>query len=76
MQELDLIKLGFECVEQYTHDEYYTNRYVRGVLEVEFTYRGVLGMKGKLQTVDLAVQEVNCMPITLEKLKMLDAILN
>ena len=40
MNENELKGLGFELTKKYEHDQYHTNRYARGVLEVEFTYEG------------------------------------
>lgn len=75
MTELELSRLGFQCKKQYTHDEFYTNRYTKGVLQVEFTYEGVLGTNGQLKTVDLTITEVNGKPITLEEMEVLTPIL-
>jgi len=40
MTENELKGLGFELTQQYEHDQYHTNRYAKGVLEVEFSYEG------------------------------------
>lgn len=70
MKESELKSLGFECVKQYTHDNYNTNRYTKGVLQVEFTYEN-----GDLKTVDLNVTEVIGKLVTLNDMKALTPIL-
>ncbi|MBC7399827.1 MAG: hypothetical protein H7289_07755 [Mucilaginibacter sp.] len=70
MTEQQLKGLGFVLTESYPHDEFNTNRYKKGVLEVEFTYRG-----DELITYDLTISEVNSMPITFDELKILSPIL-
>lgn len=71
MTESDIKKLGFELVKRYEHDQYSTNRYKKGILEVEFTYEN-----NKLVTLELTMGEVNCLPITESELQQLDKILN
>lgn len=66
MTENELKGLGFELTKQYEHDQFYTNRYAKGVLEVEFTYEG-----DKLLTCDLTISEMNCKPVTLDEMKAL-----
>lgn len=70
MTELELIELGFKCEKEYTHDQYHTNRYVSGVLSIEFTYED-----DELKSVDLTISEVNSKPITLAEMKVLTPIL-
>lgn len=70
MTENELKALGFELTEQYEHDQYHTNRYAKGVLEVEFTYEG-----DKLFTCDLTISELKCKPVTLDEIKVLTPIL-
>lgn len=70
MTELQLKGLGFEFTKQYEHDEFHTNRYAKGVLEVEFTYEGK-----ELKTCDLTMSELNCKPVTFDEMKDLTAIL-
>jgi hypothetical protein len=70
MTEQQLKGLGFEITKQYEHDQFHTNRYVKGVLEVEFTYEG-----DKLLTCDLTISEMNCKPVTLDEMKALTPIL-
>jgi len=53
MTEDGLKGLGFELTQQYEHDQYHTNRYVKGLFEVEFTYEG-----DKLLTCDLTIPEL------------------
>lgn len=70
MTEEQLKGLGFVMTKQYKHDEFVTNRYTNGVLEVEFTY----GWEG-LKTVELTISEVNCKPVNFEEMKALTPIL-
>ena len=70
MTENELKGLGFQLTQQYEHDQYHTNRYAKGVLEVEFTYEG-----DKLLTCDLAISELNYKPVTLDEMKALTPIL-
>ena len=70
MTENELKELGFELTQQYEHDQYNTNRYDKGVLEVEFTYEG-----DKLLTCDLTISELNSKPVTLDEMKALTPIL-
>ena len=53
MTEQQLIDLGFKLEEQYNHDEFNTNIFSKGVLEVEFTY-----YKGKLLTHEVTIKLV------------------
>ena len=70
MTENELKELGFELTQQYEHDQYNTNRYDKGVLEVEFTYEG-----DKLLTCDLTISELNSEAVTLDEMKALTPIL-
>jgi len=70
MTESEITALGFEHVESYDHDQYHTNRYENGDLEVEFTYED-----DKLIDVDLTIEEVNCKPITREALQKIVPVL-
>jgi hypothetical protein len=70
MTENELKGLGFELTQQYEHDQYDTNRYAKGVLEVEFTYEG-----DKLLTCNLTISELDSKPITLDEMKALTPIL-
>ena len=70
MTENELKGLGFELTQQYEHDQYHTNRYAKGVLEVEFTYES-----DKLLTCDLTISELNCKPVTFDEMKALTPIL-
>ena len=70
MTENELKGLGFELTKKYEHDKYHTNRYAKGILEVEFTYEG-----DKLLTCDLTISEMNCKPVTLDEMKALTPIL-
>jgi hypothetical protein len=70
MTEEQLKGIGFEMTKQYEHDEFVTNRYTKGVLQVEFTY----GLE-VLKTVDLTISEVNCKPVNFEEMKAITPIL-
>ena len=68
--ENQLMKLGFNLIDEYDHDHFHTNKYAKGVLFVEFTYEGK-----ELLSCDLTISEVNCMPIELDQIKKLTTIL-
>ncbi len=59
--------------KHYEHDEWETLRYKKGVLELEFTYRID---NGKLETVDITIDEVVGMSVTENDVRHLDRILN
>jgi|GEM_PF-1997547 len=40
MTENSIQKIGFELVRRYKHDEFNTNKYKKGCIEIEFTYEG------------------------------------
>lgn len=71
MTEPEIKDLGFEKVKSFPHNQFITNRYEKGVLEIEFTY-----VHDKLVTCDLTIEEVNCFPITKREIIELDNILN
>mgnify|MGYP000681115652 FL=1 len=71
MTEKEIKEIGFKLVKQYKHDQFRTNRFKKGILEVEFTYEGK-----NLVTVDLTMEEINCLPITKNELQQLNKILN
>jgi len=71
MNEKEMTNLEFEFVKVYHHDQYRTVRYKKGVLEVEFTY----SQEG-LESCDLTIQKLNCLPINKIELKQLNEILN
>ena len=68
--------LGFKFVKQYRPgeyiDEFITNRYKRGFIEVEVTYNS----DNTLRTFDVTIDEVNYLPVNVEELQILDSILN
>ena len=70
MTELQLKKIGFKFTKQYNHDQFNTNRYCKGSLEVEFTYKN-----NKLVSTDLTIQEINFKPVTLADMEALTPIL-
>jgi hypothetical protein len=69
MTKKKLESLGFEKVKEYYHDDYFTERFRNGELEVELTYE-----KGQLITCDLTMDEVNCKPITEKEIQVLTPI--
>ncbi len=40
MTEEQIKELGWKLVKKYNHDQYHTNRYKLGCMEIEFTYDG------------------------------------
>lgn len=71
MQELE--DLGFELVKSYVHDDFVTQRRVKGVLEVETTW---VVPDGIFVSQDLTIDEVNCIEFNFHELNVLDLILN
>ena len=71
--ELEAMAIGFEHVKRYPHDEWFTNRYKKGALILEFTYRVV---DKKLETIDLTIDEVVGLEVSGRDLKHLDRIIN
>lgn len=71
LNESEIQGLGFEFVKQYEHDQFTTNRYAKGILQLEFTYEDDL-----LVSSDITIEEVNCMEITLDEVQQLDKIIN
>ncbi|MBN2668769.1 MAG: hypothetical protein JXR60_06025 [Bacteroidales bacterium] len=69
--EQEIKEIGFKLTDHYEHDQFNTKRYQKGILQVEFTYEGET-----LRTVDLTLDEVNCMPVNKTELEILDIILN
>lgn len=69
---VDEIKLmGFELIKQYDHDQFHTDRYKKGILEVEFTYEN-----SEIESVTLTMDEINSININTSDLEQLDRILN
>nr|WP_321357210.1 hypothetical protein [uncultured Draconibacterium sp.] len=64
LTEQNAIDMGFVFREKYTHDEYLTNRYQKGFLTLEFTYRGK-----QLLSVELTIEEVICRKVSLEEMQ-------
>lgn len=71
IEQIDVVELGFELVKAYPHDQFFTNRYKKGVMEIDFTYE-----KEELLTVDLKIEETDSIPINIKDLKELDRIFN
>ncbi len=76
MSELDLHSIGFECKKTYEHGEFHTNRYIKGVMEVEFTYLGSIGTDGELQDISLSLTETDFENVSFEEVVVLNKILN
>lgn len=70
MTEEQIKELGWKLVKQYNHDQYNTNRYKLGCMEIEFTYEGK-----ELLTCDVTISELNCMPISFNQAKLLTELL-
>ena len=70
MTEQKIVELGFIKQKSYKHDEYTTNRYKKGVLEVEFTYIGL-----NLINITTTIDE-DCFEVDESDLNKLDNILN
>lgn len=71
MTEIQLKQLDFKLIKQYDHDQYNTNRYKKGILEVEFTYE-----VEELHDISLTIEEVNAVPVTINELLVLNLIFN
>ena len=71
MTEQDIKEIGFNLVKQYQHDDFHTNRYRKGLIEVEFTYKN-----DELLTIDATISEINCIPVNKSDLQTLDKIIN
>lgn len=67
MTEQQAIQLGFELKKEFLHDGFKTRRYRLGVIELEFTYWS----DGELNSVDVTIEEINCMDVDLSKLEKL-----
>jgi hypothetical protein len=70
MTEKQIKEIGWKLVKSYKHDQFNTNRYELGCMEIEFTYEG-----SKLCNVDLTIAELNCMQIKIEEVIQLSEIL-
>ena len=70
ISEAQAKEIGYHLVKQFDHDQFKTNRYANGILEVEFTYEG-----GELVSFDLTIPEINSMEINMQDLKVLTQIL-
>lgn len=73
MTETQVELLGFEFIKSYNHDEWWTRRFKKGIIQIEFTYNN---SDDSIETIDITIDEVVGMPINLEDLKTLDNILN
>lgn len=66
MTEKQIRDLGWVLVKQYTHDEFRTNRYYLGCMEIEFTYEG-----DELVSLDMSISELIGMPLDDRKIILL-----
>ncbi len=73
MTEEQIRQLGFQLEKHYTHDEWETFRYKKGVIQIEFTYEI---KSGKIDTVDVTIDEVIGKEMGFTNLLKLDRILN
>jgi hypothetical protein len=73
MTENQIELLGFDFIKSYSHDEWWTRRFKKGLMQIEFTYKNI---DNSLEMVALTIDEVVGMPITIEELKTLDLIIN
>lgn len=64
--EAQVEALGFEIVNEYPHDQFFTRVYGKGMIQVDFTYKNYF-----LQTVDLSIEEGQCLPFQLDHLTQL-----
>lgn len=65
--------LGFRLVKFYDHDDFFTNRYQKGIIQLEFTYEN---NTQKHVSTDICIEEVVGLEVSLSELKILDTILN
>tara|TARA_R110001632_G_scaffold137804_2_gene253436 strand:+ start:21185 stop:21406 length:222 start_codon:yes stop_codon:yes gene_type:complete len=73
MTESSIEILGFDLVKRYNHDQFSTDRFQKGIIQVEFTYETDTD---KLLTADIVIDEVVGKEVSIEDLKHLDRILN
>jgi|GEM_PF-3249562 len=67
------LQMGFSLDKHYEHDEWETLRYKKGVLQLEFTYRID---NGKIETIDITIDEVVGLSVSENDVRHLDRILN
>jgi hypothetical protein len=66
LTEKEIAALGWELAKQYTHDQYHTNRYALGPMQVEFTYEGA-----EVSDISITIDEQNARPISYRQAKIL-----
>lgn len=73
LTEVKIEDLGFLLIKSYHHDEFYTRRFEKGVIQIEFTYEAETD---RLETIDVIVDEVVSDKLTNSDILDLDRILN
>lgn len=71
MKEDQITGLGFKFDKEYTHDEWFTRRFTKDNLQVEFTYDKT---SGKLVTYDIVIEEGYIVKPTLKTIALLSEI--
>jgi hypothetical protein len=66
LTEKEITALGWELVKQYTHDQYHTNRYALGAMQLEFTYEGP-----DVSNISITMDGQNARPISYRQAKIL-----
>lgn len=69
-------ELGFTKTKMYDHDHFVTHKYLKGVIEIEFTYNYKNSSVGILETVDVTLLEVIGKEMDFGCVRLLDTILN
>lgn len=71
--EEEIMSNGFVLNKHYEHDEWETIRFVKGCIQIEFTY--TLGLE-EIHSVDATIDEAIGVPVGLAEIISLDRILN
>jgi hypothetical protein len=73
----ELSELGFEPLKNHSHDNFQTNRYIKGNLKVEKTWDMSQNGNGKPISCEVNICDNNeWWEVTLDELKMLDKFFN
>ena len=73
MTENQIERQGFDFIKSYTHDKWWTRRFQKGLIQIEFTYKNETTT---LETVSITIDEVVGKEFSFDQLKQLDNILN